>query len=76
MNFGAPEPIQVPHPDAPVRRRPLALVETAAVCPEDFSNVESGRVLTAAALAVAAELGREAARRSFAELVNSQANQE
>lgn len=39
--------------------------------PVDFSDPESQRVLTAAALAVARELGREGAREYFAELFQS-----
>jgi hypothetical protein len=39
--------------------------------PVDFSDPESQRVLTAAARAVARELGREAAREYFAELLHS-----
>ncbi len=35
----------------------------------DFSDIESARVLTAAARAVARELGRQAAREYFAELI-------
>ena len=50
-------------------RRPLTLVETKAVQPADFSDLESQRVLTTAARAVARELGREAAREYFAELI-------
>ena len=38
--------------------------------PVDFSDPDSQRVLTAAARAVARELGREAARKYFAELLN------
>ena len=52
-----------------VLRRPLALVELKSVPPTDFSDVESQRVLTLAACAVARELGREAAREYFAQLV-------
>jgi hypothetical protein len=36
----------------------------------DFSDLESQRVLEAAATAVARELGREAARQCFAELIS------
>ena len=50
-------------------RRPLAVVETKSVQPTDFSDRESQRVLAAAACAVAGELGREAAREYFAELI-------
>ena len=50
-------------------RRPLTLVETKSVQPTDFSDLESQRVLAAAARAVARELGREAAREYFAELI-------
>lgn len=49
--------------------RPLTLVETKSVQPADFSDVESQRVLTTAARAVARELGREAAREYFAQLI-------
>ena len=50
-------------------RHPLTLVDTQAVPAADFSDVESQRVLAAAARAVARELGREAAREYFAELI-------
>ena len=50
-------------------RRPLTLVETKSVQPADFSDRESQRVLAAAVRAVARELGREAAREYFAELI-------
>ena len=50
-------------------RGPLTLVETQPVHPADFSDRESQRVLAAAACAVAHELGREAAREYFAELI-------
>jgi hypothetical protein len=46
----------------------LRLVEPRPDRP-DFSDRESQRVLTAAAAAVARELGREAAREYFAELL-------
>jgi len=50
-------------------RHPLTLVATKSVHPADFSDVESQRVLAAAACAVARVLGREAAREHFAELI-------
>lgn len=50
-------------------RRPLTVMDTKSVQPADFSDFESQRVLTAAARAVARELGREAAREYFAELI-------
>ena len=53
-------------------RRRLTLVETKPVQPADFSDRESLRVLAAAARAVARELGREAAREYFAELIGKQ----
>ena len=55
----------------PIRsaRRPLTLVGAKSVQPADFSDLESKRVLAAAAQAVARELGREAAREYFVELI-------
>ena len=50
-------------------RRPLMLVDAKSVQPADFGDLESQRVLAAAARAVARELGREAAREYFAELI-------
>jgi hypothetical protein len=50
-------------------RRPMTFVDTKSVVPADFSDLESQRVLAAAARAVAHELGREAAREYFAELI-------
>lgn len=50
-------------------RRQLTLMETKSVQSADFSDLESQRVLAAAARAVARELGREAAREYFAELI-------
>ena len=50
-------------------RHPLTLVVTESVEPADFSDSESQRVLAAAALTVARELGRQAAREYFAELI-------
>ena len=50
-------------------RHPLTLVATKSVHPADFSDLESQRVLAAAVDAVAHELGREAAREYFAELI-------
>jgi hypothetical protein len=47
----------------------LALVDTKPVYPTDFSDRESQRVLAAAARAVARELGRQAAREYFAEVI-------
>ena len=52
-------------------RRPLTLVDTKSVQLADFSDPESQRVLTLAARAVARELGREAAREYFAELIRT-----
>lgn len=49
----------------------LALVETKSVQPADFSDRESQRVLAAAASTVARELGREAAREYFSELIDT-----
>ena len=45
------------------------LVDAKSVQPADFGDLESQRVLAAAARAVARELGREAAREYFAELI-------
>ena len=50
-------------------RRPLTLVDAKSIRPTDFSDVESQRVLTVAARAVARELGREAAHEYFAQLI-------
>jgi len=50
-------------------RRALRLVEPPPHQRPDFSDRESQRVLTVAASAVARELGREAAREYFAELL-------
>jgi hypothetical protein len=50
-------------------RRPVTLVEPEPGPLGDFSDVESQRVLTLAARAVARELGREAAREYFAQLI-------
>lgn len=50
-------------------RHSLTLVETKSVQPADFSDLESQRVLAAAARAVARELWREATREYFAELI-------
>ncbi len=55
------------HPLSP--RHPLTFVTTKSVQAADFSDGESQRVLAAAARAVARELGREAAREYFAELI-------
>lgn len=50
--------------------RPLAdPLEVEPTRSADFSDGESQRVLTAAARAVARELGREAAREHFAKLI-------
>lgn len=46
-------------------------VEVEPTRSADFSDAESQRVLTAAARAVAWELGREAAREHFAKLVRT-----
>jgi hypothetical protein len=62
--MSAKSPI-VPFVPANRRRRPV-VSETAGA---DFSDPESQRVLAAAAQAVARELGREAAREYFAELL-------
>jgi hypothetical protein len=53
-------------------RRPLTLMETKSAPSADFGDRESQLVLAAAARAVAHELGREAAREYFAELVRKQ----
>ncbi len=50
---------------APATRPRLSLVEKKSVSPADLSDVESQRVLTVAAHAVAGELGRQAAREFF-----------
>lgn len=50
-------------------RRPLTLVEPKPAPLGDFSDVESQRVLTLAACAVARELGREAAREYFTQVI-------
>ena len=50
-------------------RRPLTRVQAKPAAPPDFTDAESQRVLAAAARVVARELGREAAREYFAELV-------
>ena len=50
-------------------RRATSPVEAKSLVPADFGDVESLRVLTTAARAVARELGREAAREYFAELI-------
>ena len=50
-------------------RRPMSLIEAKSLQLVDFSDVESQRVLAAAARAVARELGREAAREYFAEVI-------
>ncbi len=52
----------------PVRRTPSASI-APYVDRVDFSDQDSQRVLTTAARAVACELGREAAREYFAELI-------
>jgi hypothetical protein len=52
-------------------RRPLTLAATESVPAADFSDLESQRVLAAAARAVARELGREAAREYFAKLIGT-----
>lgn len=49
--------------------RQLTLVVTKSAPSADFSDRESRRVLAAAACAVARELGREAAREYFAEVI-------
>jgi hypothetical protein len=50
-------------------RRRVAVVETTVDTPADFADRESQRVLSAAARAVAHELGRAAAREWFAEWI-------
>jgi hypothetical protein len=52
-----------------VTSRPLNLVEPKSAPGADFSDIESQRVLAVAAKAVARELGRQAAREYFAELI-------
>ena len=47
----------------------MSLIEAKSLQLVDFSDVESQRVLAAAARAVARELGREAAREYFAEVI-------
>ena len=54
-----PKPVQPP--SEPLEAEPNSLA--------DFTDAESQRVLTAAARAVARELGREAAREHFADLL-------
>jgi hypothetical protein len=54
-------------------RRTLTAVKKKSVRPADFSDVESQRVLAAAARAVVFELGREAGREYFAELIGKKA---
>jgi hypothetical protein len=54
-------------------RRTLTPLEPKPVPPADFSDVESQRVLAAAASAVVFELGREAGREYFAELIGKKA---
>ena len=57
-------------PSKPQARSPLTLVEPSPVRPlADFSDRDSQGVLRAAAEAVARELGRQAAREYFAELI-------
>lgn len=62
-------------PNHLVRLPLLALMEThettMPVCPNDFNSAESRRTLEAAAVAVAHELGCEAARERFAELIKN-----
>jgi hypothetical protein len=50
-------------------RHPLTIVEAKPDAPADFTDTESQQVLAAAARVVARELGREAAREYFAELI-------
>ena len=59
----------MPRSRTAARRRPLALVDTKTVHLADFTDRESQRVLSAAARAVARELGRQAAREYFAEVI-------
>jgi hypothetical protein len=49
--------------------RSLTLPNAKSAHAADFSDLESQRVLAAAARTVARELGREAAREYFAELI-------
>jgi hypothetical protein len=49
--------------------QPPERLDAKVVAVADFSDAESQRVLTAAARAVAREMGREAAREYFAELI-------
>ena len=54
-------------------QRSLALARTQSGPAEDFSDPDSLRVLRAAAYAVVGELGRQAAREYFAELIGKKA---
>ena len=51
-------------------QRPLTLVEGESVRVADFTDAESRQVLATAANALARELGREAARQYFTELIS------
>jgi hypothetical protein len=53
-------------------RRLLSLTEAKPVDRAEFSDPESRRVLSAAAVAVARELGRQAARDYFMQLIDRQ----
>lgn len=61
----------MPRRARPARPVNLALTPAKAesASPADFSDRESQRVLTAAARAVSHELGRQAGRQYFAELI-------
>jgi hypothetical protein len=56
-------------PTSPKPWHLLRLVDRAAAPPLDFSDPESQRVLAEVARVVSRELGREAAREYFAELI-------
>ena len=57
-------------PFVPLPKRSSGNLSAApTIPPADFSDLESQRVFAAAARAVARELGREAAREYFAELI-------
>jgi hypothetical protein len=54
------------------RRRPLSLKRANPGDRADFTDAESQRVLSAAAVAVARELGRQAARECFMQSIEKQ----
>jgi hypothetical protein len=66
---------QMPLLNASDRFPLLALMEetetTTPDCSKDFNSPESGRALGAAAMAVAYEMGCQAAREYFSELINN-----